>query len=260
MEDFDEQWRKDAEKVEDITKRVAEHLDDDNEKAAQPSTMVRPFVRPTREEHERHQLTHVPYASWCKHCAIAKAVRANHPTKGRAQVIVPDVERGMEGPTKISMDYTYFHERGDNKRVEQANPPYLVVIEHKHGRIWTYQVHNKGVMGGAHWLPKRFDSNWDNNGMKNADIQLKSDQEPSIVNIQPAVQEVRERAVIFINSPVGESECNGRVENAIGWVQEKVRVLKHQIESNTKQKLHSDPPIMPWLVRWAAEFISKYAP
>ena len=66
--------------------------------------------------------------------------------------------------------------------------------------------------------------------------------------------------MILTNSPVGESECNGRVENAIRRVQEKVRVLKHKIESNTKQKLHSDSPIMPWLVRWAAEFISKYAP
>ena len=192
-EDTNEQWREVAEKVEDITKRMAEYLDDDNGKEARQPPMVRTLARPTKEEYERHQLTHTPYASWCKHCAMARVVRTNHPTKGRATVIVLDVERGIEGPTKLSMDYMYLHERADDKRGERTNPPYLVVIEHKHGRVWTYQVPNKGVMGGAHWLPKRFVSDWDNNGMKNVVIQLKSDQEPSIVNIQSAVQEARER-------------------------------------------------------------------
>ena len=69
-------------------------------------------------------------------------------------------------------------------------------------------------------MPKRLVSDWDNNGMKDAVIQLKTDQEPAIVTLQAAVQEVRKREVIPVNSPVGESECNGRVENAIRRVQE----------------------------------------
>ena len=106
-----EQWEEVAEKVEDITKIMAEYLDDDNGRGARPPPMVRALIRPTREEYERHQLTHTPYAPWCKHCAMARAVRTNHPSKGRATTIVPDVERGIEGPTKVSMDYMYFHDR-----------------------------------------------------------------------------------------------------------------------------------------------------
>ena len=81
-----------------------------------------------------------------------------------------------------------------------------------------------------------------------------------MVSLQTAVQEVRKRDVIPVNSPVGESQCNGRVEGAIRRVQEKIRVIKHQVESNTKCKLNSDLPIMVWLTRWAAELVSKYAP
>ena len=90
-------------------------------------------------------------------------------------------------------------------------------------------------------------------------IQFKSDQEPSIVALQIAIQEIRVN-VIPVNSHVGESESNGRVENAIRRVQEKIRVLRHQLENNLKQEIQDNAPIMAWLIRWSAELISKYAP
>ena len=94
----------------------------------------------------------------------------------------------------------------------------MVAIEHKHGRCWAYQVQNKGAHGAAHWLPKRMTQDWENSGFKDVRIQLKSDQETSIINVQTAIQEIRPGMVIPTNSPVGESQCNGRVEDAIGRV------------------------------------------
>ena len=66
-------------------------------------------------------------------------------------------------------------------------------------------------------------------GYKDVRLQLKYDQEPAIVNLQAAVQKIRPNT-IPTNSPVGESESNGRVENAIRRVQEKERTLRHQLE------------------------------
>ena len=173
-------------------------------------------------------------------------------------MILPDVDKGITGPIKISMDYMYLYDRSD--RATQANNPHLVVVAHKYGLVWAYQLPNKGIMGGAHWLPKRLISDWDSNGMKDAVIPLKTDQELAMLNIQSVIQEIRAKEIIPINSFVGESECNGRVENAIRRVQEKTRALRHQISSNIRHKLHNDSPIMAWLVRSAAELISKYAP
>ena len=229
-----EQWEDMTRKVDDVTRRVAEYLDDDNAQDAKSPPMVKAPIQPTREEYERHQITHTPYMPWCKHCAAARAVRTQQPKKGRNILIVPDVDKGITGPTKISMDYMYLYDRSD--RSVQANNPHFVVVEHKYGRVRAYQLPNKGVMGGAHWLPRRFINDWNNNGMKDAVIQLKTDQEFAMVNIQLAVQELRDREIIPINSPVGESECNGRVENAIRRVQEKTRALRHQIESNNKNR------------------------
>ena len=134
----------------------------------------------------------------------------------------------------------------------------MIMIEHRRGRCWAYQVPNKGVPDEAHWLPEKMVQDLDNIGLMHETIQMKSDQEPSIITVQKPIQELRPN-VIPTNSPVRESECNGRVENTIRRVQEKVRTLRHQLEQGIGDKIPDDAPIMSWLVRWAAELISKYA-
>ena len=54
----EKEWKMVAEKVDEIARRAAEHLDDDNGKETQPPPMVKAPKQPTREEYERHQATH----------------------------------------------------------------------------------------------------------------------------------------------------------------------------------------------------------
>ena len=186
-------------------------------------------------------------------------MRNNHQRVDIRAKFVPDTDKSTEGPIKISMDYMYLHDRVGKDRDSKWNPPYLVVVEHRHGRIWAYQTLNKGPNDDASWLPARLIQDWDDCGFKEVVIQLKTDQEPSMINLQAAIQSQRPKGIIPVNSPVGESESNGRVENAIRRVQEKTRALRHQLESNIKQKILGCNPIMSWLVRWAAEVLSKYS-
>ncbi len=51
--------------------------------------------------------------------------------------------------------------------------------------------------------------------------------------------------VILENSPVGESQSNGLVENAIKEVQAQIRKLKDQLQQNTSVELESDAAIWP---------------
>ena len=64
--------------------------------------------------------------------------------------------------------------------------------------------------------------------------------------------------VILENSPVGESQSNGFVENAIREVQNQVRKLKNQLELNTATKIGAKSQIIPWLVRYAAQTIHSF--
>ena len=237
---------------------MVEQLENEHGECRNATPIIRVPDKPTKEEWERHQITHTPYAAWCPHCVAARNARRNHPTHGRKGKIVPDTET-EEGPTKVSMDYMYLHERVGKYREMKHNPPYLVVVEHQRGRCWAHQVPNKGVNDGAYWVPKRVLQDLENNGFGKAQLLVKTDQEPSIVCVQRALQDFKSD-IIPINSPLGESACNGRVGNAIRRVQEKTRVLRHQLEHCIGEILLDQLPIMAWMARWAAELISKYVP
>ena len=57
-----EQWDVVAEKVDGVTRRVAEYLDDDNAQNVESPPVVKAPTQPTRDEYERHQTTHTVHA------------------------------------------------------------------------------------------------------------------------------------------------------------------------------------------------------
>ena len=247
-----------AKKYEKFIVHVEQYFDDEQSEAKNVPVFTTP-EEPTKEQLEKHQATHIPYVSWCKHCFTARAIRYHHTIGGRKPMVVPDIETGVNGPTKFSIDYMYLHERIGQLKNMEHNPRPLIMIDHNRGRVWTYRVPNKGVLEGVAWLPKRVVLDMNNCGHEANTIQLKSDQEPAIVILQTAIQELKPN-IIPITSFVGEFESNGRVENAIRRVQERVRVFRHQVEQNIKHQIKDEVPIMVWMIRWAAEFISKCSP
>ena len=83
---------------------------------------------------------------------------------------------------------------------------------------------------------------------------MKSDQEPSILALLAAVKrELREACeIVPEESPVGEHQSNGQVENAIKNVQGQVRTMRIGLQSRYKRRIKADHPIMPWLIHHGA--------
>ena len=105
-----EQWKTVTEKIEDLETKVIEQFEDEAGQQRDGPPIIKTPVKPTKEEWERHQTTHTPFAPWCQHCLAARNARRSHPARGGKGRIVPDTEIG-ECPTKISLDYMYLHER-----------------------------------------------------------------------------------------------------------------------------------------------------
>ena len=131
------------------------------------------------------------------------------------------------------------------------------MVDHRHGRVFAYGVPRKGVTAEAEWVPNRMIKDINNMGYKDVKVQIKSDQEPAIVAVQEYIRLNRSSPTILTNSPVGESESNGRVENAIRRIQDKVRTLKEQVESEAGTSIEDMDGLMSWLVRWAGELVTK---
>jgi hypothetical protein len=61
--------------------------------------------RPGQEEVDEHNVSHVPFRSWCKHCVKGKAVNRGH----SRSVAVSEVP-------VISIDYAFVNENGEERK------------------------------------------------------------------------------------------------------------------------------------------------
>ena len=205
-----------------LKEKINEYLNDEQNLGMRHPPIVAAPPKMTKSEWETHQATHTPYMPRCKHCTAARAVRQRHPKRRKHLVIVPDIHNKHVGPMGISMDYMYLNEKTKGEQENTNNPPHLIVVDHKHGRLWAHRMPNNGVWGKAEWVPRRILQDLSNNGMQNVKLHIKTDQEPAMVNVQTTLQELSPNRTIPMNNPVGESECNGRVESAIRRIQKKV--------------------------------------
>ena len=181
-------WEELADKYHQLEKQMKDYLDDEQDMGVREPPIVNAPPKMTKEEWENHQVTHTPYPLSCRRCVAARALRYRHPRTRKHKHLVPDVDGSHEGPVKVSMDYMYLSERAKDEKDSNHNPPNLVVADHRFGRVWAHRVPNKGIWGNAEWVPKRIIQDLANNGMQNARIQVKIDQEPAMINIQTAMQ------------------------------------------------------------------------
>ena len=104
---------------------------------------------PSRKLVEEHELTHIPYRSWCVHCRRARGIAAPHRSSEE------ETKEGKEGAiSSWSMDYTFLTEDFElltrTKAEEYAykdnvKDTVLVSTDRKTGGIKAHLVQCKGL-------------------------------------------------------------------------------------------------------------------
>ena len=218
--------------------------------------------RPTRSEIEQHELTHIPYRSWCVHCV--RGAGRSDPHRGSKDD--KDAEDRENAISTWSMDYCFMTDNAEmltKKEMEQAGwervkDTVIVCDDRRTGGVRAHLVCAKGASDA--WVAGKIKSDMEDFGYGGVPIRLKTDQEPAIVDLQRAIISKREGAVTLpVNSPVGDSQSNGRVENAIKRVRNLVKVLKSNLEARWGIKVDREHPVYPWMFEWAADLITRYA-
>ena len=110
------------------------------------------------------------------------------------------------------------------------------------------------------WIAGKIKDDIEEFGYGGALVRIKSDQEPAIVDVQRAEIAKRGSATtILVNSPVGDSQSNGRVENAIKKVRNMVKTILSSLESRWGIRVTRDHPVHRWMFEWAADLMTRYA-
>ena len=93
-------------------------------------------------------------------------------------------------------------------------------------------------------------------------VVVKSDQENSVKELQDEILRLRARkhgATTALNtSRRGDSESYGRIERFAQEAMGVARALKLALEERTKAPIHLDHPVVPWMVRYAGELITRF--
>ena len=112
---------------------------------------------------------------------------------------------------------------------------------------------------GDPWIAGKIQDDIEELGYGGALVRIQSDQEPAIVDFQRAVIAKRGNALTTpANSPVGDSQSNGRVENAIKKLRNMVKTILPSLKSRCGVRVTRDHPVYPWGCEWAADLMTRY--
>jgi hypothetical protein len=89
-------------------------------------------------------------------------------------------------------------------------------------------------------------------------IEIKSDQEPAMLELVKEVKRLREAETLIANSKVYDSQSNGTAERAVQTVEGMTRTHKLALERKLGRKIPSTHPIMAWLIEYVVDVLNKF--
>ena len=79
-----------------------DECDEDVEQGIRFTKNVKDPLMPSKQEVDEHQLTHLPYRNWCRHCV-----------RGRGKQTPHQASKGSTGLPEISFDFCFVGEEGE---------------------------------------------------------------------------------------------------------------------------------------------------
>ena len=153
-------------------------------------------MTPAKKEIEDHFPLHITYRSWCAHCVAGRGTSRQHRQN-------KDGDEGRLGTT-IGIEYCFMTPEEE----EEDMRPILVAHDDDKEAIWVIAIDRKGpTMTAVKWLVDKIDEA----GYAGMKVTIKSDQEESIMALKRAVAVTREAETAFIETPVRQSKCNGKM-------------------------------------------------
>ena len=159
---------------------------DDFQKGERVTVKVLDPVKPSQKEIDEHELTHLPFRTWCRECVHRRGVEMPH----RAR-IGDDGDRLM----KLNVDFMFLGPRG----TAGETIPVLVIREEKTRMTLSSAVHSKTI---GEFVARRVLAFLSEIGCLYGDVIVKSDQEPALISLVEDVDELLwEEVVGFVRTP-----------------------------------------------------------
>ena len=198
--------------------------DDAEKQQGRKARAVQAPKQPTPQEILEHNVTHLPYRSWCPTCVQARG-RANNRPKQQSTLPI------------IQLDFAYLKGFDDSKV-----HPILTAIDIQSGMMMALQLSEKQRLFGG----------------RTTHVILQSDQEDYLIALTKAVAN-RMGNITTRTSPAYSSQSQGGVERAHRTLFGQIRTLRAQMFQSYNRTITMKHLIMPWIVRHSAYIVNRYA-
>ena len=210
----------------------------DNERI--PKRLSSP-IKPSAEDVDRHNCTHLPYRNWCPVCVKAKGREDDH-RRGAHH------EEDASGLPIVSLDYQTLNGDGDK------GTKVIIGKDESTGNVLGHSVICKGL--ADEWVIKRIVKDMEELGLGHAIV--KTDGEPAIVAVQNRIQALRPGRTVPRNPPAYNPQSNGPCEKAVQDVSAQLRVLILALEARLDTTIADDLPIVQWALEHAVFLLNKF--
>ena len=204
---------------------------------------------PTQSEIHEHNIDHIPYRHWCKHCVEGYGRERAHAASGEKPRSIP----------LISCDYLFMTNRGVFARKEfvpvegEEVLKVLVAYDSSTRAIFAHAVPRKGPDEFGYVVDQIVrDIVW----LGHAKVVIRTDNEPAIVKL--IVEALKALKVAGVEQASAEGsvpydpQTNGAAESAVGTIKGMLRTLTLCLEEQIGARIPVGHPLLTWLVRHAA--------
>ena len=192
---------------------------------------------PTSLEIDNHNTTHTPHRSWCPICIQGRGKEDAHKRQ--------DKDHG--GKPVVSADYKSFgHDEDDDKITV------IILKDEDTGLMSSHRCDRKGASDG--WVIDQIKDDIDNMG--HTEVIFKTDGEPSIIQVQEKVQELRSHRTIPQNPPAYNPQSNGCIERAVQEFMNTMRVLKLGLEQRLQTQMTLKWNVIDWMIEHCSNIIN----
>ena len=228
------------EEGDDIVEESADSEDEDAENGHRKTKHMHDPMLPSAAEVREHQLTHLPYRSWCHHCVRGRGKEMNHECR-------KDCGQGV---AEYHLDYCFPGDENGQKLT------ILVVVEKFTKMKKAVVVPSKGSTG--RFAARKVLDLINECGDKDRTVILKTDQEPAIKFLVDDVCMARTGArTIVEQAPVRSKGSNGVVERAVQTVEQYFRTLKSQLDERYGVRIDTKHPVLTWLCEYSMHMLNR---
>ena len=202
--------------------------------------------QPKPEEVAVHNLTHLPYASWCPVCVACKGKESPHLREN------PEKERSSR-PT-FCMDFCFTGTSHDEAPAAVS----LVCVDSWSRSMVCIPTATKGndlvehLCEGVTYLSTQ---------LQYGTINLKADNEGTMMKLEQVIQKQRANlglGTVLQDAVSGQKEINGMAEKAIQTIRRQGTTFIRQLEERTGTCIAHTHPLFSWSFRHSAWILNRY--